>query len=175
MNPTTRQVMRQWTLAQPVIASYITALVRDFAVRDDLLQDVAVAVLESVDRYDPSKPFIGWALGITRNILRNHFRRSSRDRLIFDDELTGKLAVAFEHASPTTLSQLDHLEDCLPKLEGRAREICTLRYSENLKPAAIAERLGMRANSVAKSLQRIRERLRDCINSKTPSPRPVYE
>ncbi len=77
MNPTTRQVMRQWTLAQPVIASYITALVRDFAVRDDLLQDVAVAVLESVDRYDPSKPFIGWAIGITRNILRNHFRRHS--------------------------------------------------------------------------------------------------
>jgi len=107
MNPTTRQVMRQWTLAQPVIASYITALVRDFAIRDDLLQDVAVAVLESVDRYDPSKPFIGWAIGITRNILRNHFRRSSRDRLIFDDELTGKLAVAFEDAFPTTLSQLD--------------------------------------------------------------------
>lgn len=172
MNTSTRQVMRQWTLAQPVIASYITALINDFTVRDDILQDVAVAVLESADRYDPSRPFIGWTIGIAKNIIRNHFRCSSRDRLIFDDELTAKLAIAFERASPTILSKLDYLEDCLPSLEGRAREICTLRYTENLKPAAIAERLNMRANTVAKSLQRIRERLRECINLKSLKQSP---
>jgi RNA polymerase sigma-70 factor (ECF subfamily) len=36
-----------------------------------------------------------------------------------------------------------------------------------LKPATIAERLGGAANAVAKALQRIRDRLRECIERKT--------
>jgi RNA polymerase sigma-70 factor (ECF subfamily) len=52
------------------------------------------------------------------------------------------------------------------ELRGRARELCELRYAHDLKPAAIAESVGMTANSVAKALQRIREQLRSCVNRK---------
>ena len=62
--------------------------------------------------------------------------------------------------------ELDHLPGCIDQLEGRARQLCDLRYQEDLKPAAIGERLGMAANSVAKALQRIREQLRACIRGK---------
>ena len=166
MNPRTEHVMRQWTLAQPVVSSYLTALVRDFAARDDLLQDVAVAVLESVDRYDPSRPFVGWAIGIARNSVRQYYRTSGREPLVFDAELTGQLAVTFERVSSDQLQRLDFLQDCLPRLDGRAQAICSLRYTDGLKPAAIARALGMRANSVSKALQRIRQQLRECIDSK---------
>ena len=44
--------------------------------------------------------------------------------------------------------------------------MCELRYQQDLKPAAIAEVVGMTANAVAKSLQRIREQLRECIDHK---------
>ncbi len=167
MNSRTELVMRQWTLAQPVVSGYLVALVRDFSTRDDLLQDVAVAVLEAADRYDPARPFVGWALGIARNLVRHHYRRDQHAPMLLDGELSAQLATAFEQVSRTSREPLSHLRGCLEKLDGRARSICTLRYADDLKPAAIAKALGMRANSVAKSLQRIRDRLRTCIELAT--------
>jgi DNA-directed RNA polymerase specialized sigma24 family protein len=55
VNENVKFVMRQWTLAQPVVSSFIGAMVRDFSDRDDVLQETAVAVLESADRYDPNR------------------------------------------------------------------------------------------------------------------------
>ena len=42
-----------------------------------------------------------------------------------------------------------------------------MRYELDMKPASIAEKIQMKANSVAKTLQRIRDQLRDCIQRKT--------
>lgn len=163
---TMRQAMRQWTLAQPVVSAFVCSVVRDFAARDDVLQEVAVAVLESYERYDPTRPFIGWALGVARNQVRLYLRRQQRDRLVFDDEIVGELALVFEQCSPRELRTLDFLKDCLGGLQGRAKELCELRYTRDLRPAAIANSLGMTANGVAKALQRIREQLRECIEKK---------
>ena len=67
MDERTRQATRLWTLAQPAVSAFITSVVRDFKDRDDVLQDVAVAVIESFDRYDPQRPFTAWAIGVARN------------------------------------------------------------------------------------------------------------
>ena len=47
-----KHATRLWTLAQPVISAFVTSVVRDFAARDDVLQEIAVAVIESFERYD---------------------------------------------------------------------------------------------------------------------------
>lgn len=166
MDPQTLQATRLWTLAQPVVSAYVTSVVRDFAARDDVLQEIAVAVFESFARYDPDRSFLGWALGIAQNQIRLYLRRQQRDRLVFDDDLLTSLAATFEGTTPDRLRSLDFVTDCLGELPGRAREFCDLRYGQNLKPAAIAESLGMTANSVAKALQRIRDQLRSCIERK---------
>lgn len=166
MDPKTLQATRLWTLAQPVVSAFVTSVVRDFTARDDVLQEVAVAVMQSFDRYDPTRPFTAWALGIAQNQVRLYLRRRQRDRLVFDEELITTLATAFETTSAERLRPLDYLKDCLGSLPGRARELCELRYARDLKPAAIAESVGMTANSVAKALQRIRDQLRDCLEHK---------
>lgn len=166
MDAQTRQAMKLWTLALPIVSAFVASAVRDGAARDDVLQEVAVAVLESFHRYDPERPFVAWALGIARNQVGLYLRSQRRDRLVFDGELVASLATAFAETSAEELRALDHLRDCLARLEGRARELCNLRYVDDLKPAAIADTVGMTANSVAKALQRIRERLRDCIEQK---------
>ena len=68
MDPATRQAFAQWTLAQPAVSAFVHAWVQDRAERDDVLQEVAVAVLESYEAYDPSRPFLPWALGIARHL-----------------------------------------------------------------------------------------------------------
>ena len=166
MDEQIRQATRNWTLAQPVVSAFITSIVRDFASRDDVLQEVAVAVMESFHRYDPERPFVAWALGIAQNQVRIYLRRRHRERLVFDDELIASLATAFEATTPARLRRLDFLKECLNGLQGRGRELCDLRYARDLTPAEIASRVGMTANSVAKALQRIREQLRDCIQQK---------
>jgi len=162
----TRQAARLWTLAQPVVSAFVTSVVRDFAARDDVLQEVAVAVIESFERYDSKRPFVGWALGIAQNQVGLHLRRVRRDRLVLDEVAISCLASAFEAISSGTTQKLAYLQECLRGLETRARELCDLRYRSDLKPAAIAETVGMSPNSVAKALQRIRDQLRQCIERK---------
>jgi hypothetical protein len=38
------EATRLWVLAQPAVAAFLSTVVRDFRERDDVLQDVAVAV-----------------------------------------------------------------------------------------------------------------------------------
>lgn len=158
-----RQAMRQWTLVQPVVSSYVGAMVRDRSARDDLMQEIAIAVLESFSRYDPQSPFTAWTMGIARNHIRNYFRSISRNAIIFDDELLVSLADSFAATESQELQQLEHLQHCLSQLDGRAKEICHARYAENKSPKQIAHILDSTPNRISKTLQRIRERLRDCI------------
>jgi RNA polymerase sigma-70 factor (ECF subfamily) len=161
-----QQAIRNWTLAQPAVSAYVSAVVRDFRDRDDVLQGISVAVLESFASYDPARPFTAWAMGIARNHMGTYLRERKRNRLIFDADTVELLAVAFEQVDSVQTRKLDFLQDCLAKLEGQARRLCELRYQNDLKPAAIGSLLGMAPNTVAKSLQRIRDRLRECIEQR---------
>jgi RNA polymerase sigma-70 factor, ECF subfamily len=163
MDENTQQAIRYWTLAQPVVSAYVTSVIRDFRDRDDVLQSIAVAILESFPSYDVSRPFVGWALGVARNQVGSYLRDRRRNRLVFDGETVDLLATAFEEIETDKVRSLDYLQDCVNKLEGRARQLCELRYQSDLKPAAVASLMSMTPNTVAKSLQRIREQLRRCI------------
>jgi len=158
-----RQVTRGWTLAQPAVAAFLTSVVRDFRERDDLLQDVAVAVIESFDSYDESRPFTPWAIGIARHRVGTWLRTRRRARVSFDSAAVEQLAAAFAAIPADDHRRLDRLAECLGLLESKARQLCELRYRDDLKPAAIAPLVGMTANTVAKALQRVRDRLRECI------------
>lgn len=159
-----QQAVRHWTLAQPVVSAYVSSVVRDFRDRDDLLQEISVAVLESYASYDSGRPFTAWVIGIAKKQIGTYLRERKRNRFVFDADTVESLADAFEQIDSEETRKLDYLHQCVAKLEGRARQICELRYQNDLKPVAIAGLLGMTANSVAKSLQRIREQLRQCID-----------
>lgn len=167
MDESTRQATRLWTLAQPAVSSFVASVVRDFRDRDDLLQDIAVAVVDSFDSYDAKRPFVAWAIGVARNQVGLYLRRRRRERLIFNDETVACLANAFCESATEQSYELSFLQECLQALEGRARRMCELRYQEDLKPAAIGEIIGQSANTVAKALQRIRDLLRECIERKS--------
>jgi RNA polymerase sigma-70 factor (ECF subfamily) len=141
-------------------------MVPGFADRDDVLQETAVAVIDSFDRYDPNQPFVAWALGIARNQVRLHYRRLNRDQHLFEPATVNFLVDAFVAESAQSRPEFDLLGDCLARLDMKSRELCRLRYELDLKPAAIGQKIGQNANTVAKSLQRIRDRLRDCMTSK---------
>ncbi|MFN9850745.1 MAG: sigma-70 family RNA polymerase sigma factor [Planctomycetota bacterium] len=161
------EAAKQWTLVQPVVSAYVGAVVRDFSARDDLLQEIAVAILESFDRYDSTKPVQSWALGIARNQVHNYFRRVSRDRLTFDEQIIAHLADAFDASASDAMPRMQFLRGCMEHLDDKARRILEWRYRDDMKPAAIAQRMNSNANAVAKTLQRLRDALRDCIRNQS--------
>jgi RNA polymerase sigma-70 factor (ECF subfamily) len=158
-----RQVTRAWALAQPAVAAFLTTVVRDFRDRDDLLQEVAVAVIDSFDTFDQSRPFVPWAIGIARNRVGTWLRTRRRQRMSFDTAAVEQLAEAFATLPADDYRRLDRLAECVGRLDARSRQLCEYRYRDDLKPAAIAPLVGMTANTVAKALQRVRDRLRQCI------------
>ncbi len=164
MDEKTRQVTRLWTQAQPKVSAFVTSVVRDFKDRDDLVQDIAVAVFESFDRYDSDKPFTSWAMGVARNQFRNYLKKHQKRHDLFDPETIDCLEDAFASTATEESEKMGYLQECLAKLDGRGKQLCELRYQDDLKPAAIGDLIDMPGTAVRKSLQRIRDQLRDCIN-----------
>jgi RNA polymerase sigma-70 factor (ECF subfamily) len=172
MEPRTRQAFALWTQAQPAVSAFVFALVGDRAVRDEVLQDVALAILEGFDDskgsggYDASRPFLSWALGIARNEVANARRRRGHFPMQLSDAAEHALAAAVAEVSDDDRARLSHLADCLRRLDGRPRVICDLRYRADLSPARIASALGMKPNTVSKALERVRGDLRACIEER---------
>jgi RNA polymerase sigma-70 factor (ECF subfamily) len=163
MDPLARQAFADWTRAQPAVSAFVHALVADRADRDDVLQDVAVAVLEAYGSYDPARPFLPWALGIARHAAADSLRRRRRQPLSLAPEATEAFAAAVAEVAEVEQARLSHLGECMKELDGRAREACELRYRAGLAPARVAQVLGIQANTASKLLQRVREQLRECI------------
>ena len=160
------EATRLWTLAQPTVSAFVGSMVREIRDRDDVLQEVAVAFMNSFASYDPARPFMAWVIGIARNQVGLYLRRKGRDRLVFDPGTMDRIGQAFAEVQPRDVRMLDYLEECVESLDGRARKLCELRYERDLKPAEIGPRVDMSANGVAKALQRIREMLRECVEKK---------
>jgi len=163
MDERTRELTRLWMSAQPIVSSFVSSLVPNFTARDDIMQEIITAVIESFDRYDPQRPFIGWLLGIARNQIAVHRRKLSRDPVYFDEGAVDALVDSFTNIVSRDMHKLEFLQDCLERLSDRDRNLCDLRYEQDLKPAGIGTRLGMTPNNVSKALQRIRDQLRNCI------------
>lgn len=163
MDPRTRQAFALWTQAQPAVSAFVSALVGDRALRDEVLQDVAVAILESFDAYDPGRPFLPWALAIARHEVGNQRRRQGRFPARLSETAEAALEVAVAEVGEAEHDRLAFLDACLEELRGRPREVCDLRYRAGMSVDRIARMLGMQPNTVAKALQRVREELRACI------------
>jgi RNA polymerase sigma-70 factor (ECF subfamily) len=160
------QFTRCWTAAQPIVASFLLAGIPDFHEAEDLLQNVSVVCLRKFSEYDPTRPFVAWALGVARVELLRLRRKQSRLPLLDDEKTLEEVAEVCEELAPRLRAWEAALAECARELSGRAAELIRLRYDEALKPAAIAERLGMGSVAVRVALSRVRASLRECIERK---------
>src|SRR5205809_6615013 len=62
----------------PSLFRVALSLARDAATAEDALQETYLAALEHLDRYDASRPFVPWLVGILRVMLARARRDASR-------------------------------------------------------------------------------------------------
>ncbi len=144
-----------WTVAQSDVAAFLRSVIDSQHV-PDLLQQVAVKLVRNFDRYDDSRPFTPWAIGIAKHEVLAWRRRRATDRLRFGDEIIERVAGAFSQATSAELPLHDALRECLQQVEGRGRKALDHYYGDGMPTADVAAALKMSGGALRMLLCRVR-------------------
>lgn len=155
--------LRLWADAQPAVAAFVHAVVRDPAAAKDVLQETALVLFRRFGEYDGGRPFLAWALGVAKLQVLGFRRDEARSLVTFDTELFEQFTAAWAEQAPAVSQQSVALELCLERMAARPRQLLRWRYFEDLKSEEIASRLGSNGAAVRVTLQRLREQLRECV------------
>ena len=153
-----------WTRAEPSVGRFVRSFIRDSTEAEDVLQEVALVIIDRYSSYDSTQSFIGWALGISRRVVWAHLRNKYRDRDQVLQDAIDHVSNAFETLDPHVQGMKDALAHCVEKVSGEGRRALLLRYEEGLELKQIADQLGKSASAVGVLLYRIRSALRECID-----------
>lgn len=155
-----------WTQAQSTVACFVHTSIRDRGHAEDLLQEIAMTLLRKFAAYDPSKPFLPWAMGVAKLAILGSRRDDARSRVVFDEALLERISNTFLETAPAQRDEETFLAVCLTKLPPKARRMVRLRYFDSLDSREIARVLGTSEVAIRVGLLRIREQLRKCIESR---------
>jgi RNA polymerase sigma-70 factor (ECF subfamily) len=154
-----------WERARTAVFAQLLAGIGSFHDAEDLLQEVAISVAQNYGNYDPSRPFIAWALGITRNHMLMYFRRYHRNRVTFSNELMASMERHFAVApEAATDPRREALHRCIKQLDDRRRRLIELRYSSGLSIEKMAGLIGKSVAATKGSLHRVRRLLEQCVS-----------
>jgi RNA polymerase sigma-70 factor (ECF subfamily) len=108
-----------------------------------------------------------WIRSIAHNLLRDRLKayaRESAKQERYLEHLRVELALANTEA-PVENHRADQLRHCLEKLRHTQREVLDLRYEHELSSDEIARRTGRSVLAIRTLLMRVRQQLRDCIET----------
>src|SRR5262249_16185093 len=147
---------------------FIFACVRNHDDTEDILQNVSVAVTESIGQLQDEAGFLPWAREIARRRVLAH-RRSARRETVCDPEVVRALAEASERGEREEPASVHRaaLMACLEGLPGESRRLIQMRYDrEHGNVADLARQLGRTVQSVYAQLKRIKVALRECVSKR---------
>lgn len=150
---------------QREIKAYVSAAVRDIHAQNDIVQETALTLWRTFDRYDKARPFVSWARGVARNVVLQHYRKAGRNPVLIEPAALESLLNAFDETQPNDSElYLDALRHCMNKVPEKSRHLLELRYRTSLSIAEVADRLQSNVNAVNQALIRIRAALRACMD-----------
>ncbi len=146
---------------------YIHALLPRQQDAEDVMQNTLLVLWQKFEQFHPATSFYAWASRVAYLEVQNYRRRNSRLVTILDDAVFEQIAVQIDGQSDLLEARREAMLRCADRLSPIDRELINMRYTPGATVKDIARRLGRPANSVCKSLGRIRQALWDCINQET--------
>jgi RNA polymerase sigma-70 factor, ECF subfamily len=143
---------------------YIYALLPRHQDAEDAMQNTLAVLWQKFDQFDPCTSFYAWASRVAYLEVQNYRRRNNRMVTVLDEAVFQQIAAEVENQFDLLEARRDAMLRCAEKLNLLDRQLIKLRYAPGATVKDIARRLGRPANSVCKSLGRIRQALWDCIN-----------
>ncbi len=151
---------------QGAIYGYLRSRLFEPADAEDMCQEVFLRSYTARARFDSGEMVRPWLIGIARNLLREHARRTRRRREVAWTELCLDLESLVVAETWTEEDVLAQLPGCLDALGQSAREAIDLHYQNNLRLSEIAARQRRSEGAVKLLLFRARQALKNCLRSK---------
>jgi RNA polymerase sigma-70 factor, ECF subfamily len=134
----------------PGIFNYAMRTTMNVSVAEDVTSETFLKAFEGLTGFDPEKgSFAGWLYRIATNVMRDHFRKRSREALREGDELTYDLLRVKRMLGPRTMSQPaeqleqhQRLHKAILRLKSAYRLAIVLYYFERKSQKEIAAIMG---------------------------------
>ncbi len=143
---------------------------------EDLVQDVFISFLGSLDKFEGRSKLRTWLFGILHNRSMEHFRKRQQDRLhdqideLFESRFDGEGKWS---APPRDLLRLleskvlgEAIDRCLDGLPPAQRSVFVLREMEGLETPEICKILDVTVTNLGVLTHRARVRLRECLEGR---------
>jgi len=153
-----------WLENQHLLAGFVRLQIRNHHESEDIIQEVAQNATANFDRYDRSRPFAAWLIGIARMRMAEHFRKQARRPISFSTDIVDSLADVFVQMKPQVDDRLAALQACVERLDDRHSQLIKLRYDQMLSPDEISEQVGCKPNAINVMLHRLRKALAECVS-----------
>lgn len=160
------QFTRLWVKNQRGVAAFIHMSLRNPHDTEDVLQEVATDASRNFDKYDASRPFVAWLIGIARQRLVDHYRKQDRQRVELSQDTLALLDQAYAETAEEIDDRLVSLRKCMEKLPEHHRVLVQRRYGFGDGLAEIAKSVGSSAKAVSAMLTRVRKLLADCVQQR---------
>lgn len=160
------QFTRLWVKNQRGVAAFIHMSLGNPHDTEDVLQEVAADASRNFDKYDPSRPFVAWLIGIARQRLVDHYRKQDRQRAELAPDTLALLDQAYAETAEEIDDRLIALRKCMDKLPEHHRVLINRRYGFDDPLAEIAKSVGSSAKAVNAMLTRVRKLLADCVQQR---------
>lgn len=146
----------------PIVARFVMRMLGRDGPVEDVVQQVFVAVMQSIARFRGDAALTSWLYGIARRVTARHIRGERRhrrrdDRWAREDALGGDVPSA--HGRVAARESLSLLERAVLSLNEAHRVVWVMRELEGLSTDDIARALDMRVGTVRSRLFNARKHI----------------
>ena len=139
------------------LCRYFRARGLDSSSAEDLVQEVLMTVYRRAGEVRDQACFTGWLFRVARNSMLQHVRKHH----LVCESLTGNEAAAFSSGAGAGVRMREESElfEWMQVLAPDEREICLMRYMDNLDYEAIASALRLPMGTVKWKLHQIKKKM----------------
>lgn len=151
---------------QRSLLMYLLGLLGSQDLAEEALQNTNLVIWRKRREYRPNSNFFAWACRIAHLEACELRRRRQHQFPVFSDVFMDGLSVDLEAAVQTPRQMEAFLKECLDLLDDRDRRLLDQRYADGATTQSVALAVSQSARTVYRNLERIHDRLFDCVSRK---------
>jgi RNA polymerase sigma factor (sigma-70 family) len=175
MQPNQEKVVLLLLAHRAMLLGYITAIVGDAHLAEDVFQDVSLVVLKKGDALHDEGAFPAWARQVARLEALAALRRRKKHPEPLDPAVLELLDAHWRAGDAEPSAVRAALGECLRRLSPQARRLIELRYVDGLRGPQVAEHLARPLNTVYVALSRTYRFLGGCIRRRLACEGAAHE
>ena len=150
------------------LRAFVRSMGLDWSAVDDVIQMVSLVMWRKWHEFDVDSDFMLWARVITRFEVLKFQRKVARDRHVFSENVMELLARAAEEIDSSGRSEdyRNALQECIKTLPERSGRLIQAAYAGDRTIREVADDVGQSATAFYKTLNRILEKLRQCVQQR---------